>query len=146
MQPLVRGSYDHQSEGRMTISRNVRPSVGRSCDHEGRNGNGRIAVVRPWDEGRTTVIRPFQFQPSESQFLPAKKCQASKPKVKPKFAYTKEIMQEVVDAVLEGMTCFEAARTHTVPRSTLQNKVKGKSPLDSKMGPNSILPEAEETT
>ena len=36
-----------------------------------------------------------------------------------------------------------ASKTHGVPRSTLMNKVHGKTPLNRRMGPSTILTETE---
>ncbi|XP_063217115.1 uncharacterized protein LOC134527954 [Bacillus rossius redtenbacheri] len=61
------------------------------------------------------------------------------------FKYSEENLKAAIDAVQSGNSSIrKAAKDYGVPFSTLNNKVKGKVPLQRKMGPSSILSEAEE--
>ena len=44
----------------------------------------------------------------------------------------------------QGLSLREASRKFDIPYTTLQNKLSGKTPFATKMGPNTILTEAEE--
>lgn len=61
-----------------------------------------------------------------------------------KFNYTEEAMQKALKAVAEGMSVNKVAKTFVVPRTTLLYKHTGKTPIERKMGPQSILTKDEE--
>lgn len=66
---------------------------------------------------------------------------------KPKFLYSEEAMKNAMHAVdTKNMSCHKASVKFGVPRSTLENKVKGKTPRERKMGPSSVLTAEEEDT
>ncbi|KAJ4425401.1 hypothetical protein ANN_28016 [Periplaneta americana] len=58
--------------------------------------------------------------------------------------YPEGTMVKAIMAVREGEGITKATRLYGVPHSTLINKIKGKVPEEKKMGPSSILTEAEE--
>ena len=63
----------------------------------------------------------------------------------PRFNYTEDDMAKAIQLVNEGScSIYQAAKMCKVPRSTLDDKVKGKVPLKRKMGPPSILTAEEE--
>ena len=62
----------------------------------------------------------------------------------PKFSYNENQMNAAVDAVKRGVPMRKAAKDFKVPRATLFDKVKGRTPLRRKMGRNSYLTEKEE--
>lgn len=68
----------------------------------------------------------------------------SAPKKKPRFCYSEEDMRSAVEAVKNGESGFSASKRYQVPRSTLMNKVEGKSTLERKMGPAPCFGEAGE--
>lgn len=53
-------------------------------------------------------------------------------------------MKNALQAMTDGLTCREAARTFKVPRSTLFYKHSGKYPVERKMGPVTVLSPNEE--
>lgn len=61
-----------------------------------------------------------------------------------RFRYTEEDMENALRAIDTGCSVLKAAKTFNVPRTTLSDKIKGKSPLARKMGPESILSKEEE--
>lgn len=61
-----------------------------------------------------------------------------------RFNYNDEDMKKAIDAVKKGSPIATAAKTFEVPRMTLSDKCKGKTPIQRKMGPPSILSETEE--
>ncbi|PSN43167.1 hypothetical protein C0J52_09895 [Blattella germanica] len=63
------------------------------------------------------------------------------------FKYSEEHLKCAVEAVQIGgsSSMRKAAKNYGIPFSTLNNKVKGKVPVGHKMGPSSILSNAEET-
>lgn len=63
---------------------------------------------------------------------------------KPKFLYSEESMKQALAAVRSGVNVMEASRQFGVPRSTLIYKSSGKSPVERKMGPGTVLPEKYE--
>ncbi|KAJ3641308.1 hypothetical protein Zmor_027820 [Zophobas morio] len=62
----------------------------------------------------------------------------------PRRNYTKEQMSKVIDAVGRGMAIATAAKAFSVPRTTLLDKISGRSSLETKMGPKTVLPQHEE--
>ena len=61
--------------------------------------------------------------------------------------YSEVSMMNAIYAVnFQKMSFHKASITFGVPRSSLENKVKGKSPRERKMGPSSILTAIEEDT
>lgn len=62
----------------------------------------------------------------------------------PRFQYTEEAMMKAVNAVNNGVSVRRAAIMFGVPRVTLLDKVRGRSPAIRKMGPSTILTEGEE--
>lgn len=69
---------------------------------------------------------------------------APPPKKRPKFLYSEKTMQMAIDAVNKGESPFSVSKRFEVPRSTLENKVKGKTPLGRKMGPSPVFSEKGE--
>lgn len=61
-----------------------------------------------------------------------------------KLKYSVENMLKAIEAVNNGSSIKRAAKSFNVPRTTLSDKVRGKTPIDRKMGPQSILSPAEE--
>lgn len=60
------------------------------------------------------------------------------------FRYSQESMLSAIAACRGGMPSSTAARTFSVPRNTLKNKVKGKTKVERKMGPATVLSTKEE--
>lgn len=58
--------------------------------------------------------------------------------------YTKEQMANAINDVNKGVSVGVAASRYDVPRITLRNKVTGKSPVDCRFGPATILSQDEE--
>lgn len=69
---------------------------------------------------------------------------APPPKKRPKFLYSEKTMQMAINAVNKGESPFSVSKRFEVPRSTLENKVKGKTPLGRKMGPSPVFSEKSE--
>ena len=67
-----------------------------------------------------------------------------RPKIRPILQYDDKRMQEAIRAVEGGMPKKTAARTFGVPRSTLADKINGKSPHHRKMGRDPFLSAEEE--
>ncbi|XP_071642849.1 uncharacterized protein [Temnothorax longispinosus] len=65
-------------------------------------------------------------------------------KVYERFKYTEKDMEEALKAARNGMSISTAAATYNVPKSTLHGRYTCKVPNQRKMGPKSILTEAEE--
>ncbi|KAK9500067.1 hypothetical protein O3M35_001405 [Rhynocoris fuscipes] len=61
-----------------------------------------------------------------------------------KFAYPQAKMIAALQDVSNGMPVATAAKKHQVPRVTLLYKSKGKTPIERRMGPPSILTQDEE--
>lgn len=61
-----------------------------------------------------------------------------------RFKYSEEDMRGALLAVENGMSINSAAKCFKVPRMTLSDKVKEKTPIVRKMGPPSILSNQEE--
>lgn len=63
----------------------------------------------------------------------------------PRFNYDEKQMEKAIEAVNQG-TCsiYEASKQFKVPRSTLDDKIKGRVPKQRKMGPATILTTEEE--
>ena len=63
----------------------------------------------------------------------------------PKFNYNHEAMQNALDAVEKGgMSKRKASKCFGVPRTTLSDKLSGRTPRERKMGHSPILTEQEE--
>lgn len=62
-----------------------------------------------------------------------------------RFQYDEEQMKKALDDVKNGMSLNLAAKIHGVPRMTLSDKHKGKSPSVRKMGPSAVLTRDEES-
>ena len=61
--------------------------------------------------------------------------------------YSAESMDAALKEAREGrMTCFAASETFGVPRSTLRDKLSGRSPEGRQMGSNPVLTRAEEAS
>lgn len=58
--------------------------------------------------------------------------------------YSNEQLMRALQAVKEGSSQFSAAKKYGVPRSTLFNKVSGKSVIGKKSGPGTVLSAKEE--
>lgn len=58
--------------------------------------------------------------------------------------YSEEQMQRAIAEVQNGRSIASAAKMNKVPRSTLINKVKGISPQERRMGPDSVVTRDEE--
>lgn len=66
-------------------------------------------------------------------------------KTKHIFKYTEEQLQNAVEAVKSGgMSLRKAACQYNIPRGTLFDKVKGRTPLKRKFGRDPYLTESEE--
>ncbi|XP_045480979.1 uncharacterized protein LOC123685370 [Harmonia axyridis] len=61
-----------------------------------------------------------------------------------RFRYSENDMHEALLAVENGMSIYSAAKAFKVPRMTLSDKLRGKTPIIRKMGPPSILSSEEE--
>ncbi|XP_054263526.1 uncharacterized protein LOC128986934 [Macrosteles quadrilineatus] len=59
--------------------------------------------------------------------------------------YSEESMLKAIEEVKNGRSIKAAARDNNVPRSTLQNKLSGKSPKERRMGPEAVLNKTEES-
>lgn len=62
----------------------------------------------------------------------------------PKFQYTEAALLAAVEACNNGEAAATAAKTYGIPRTTLLDKLKGRTPLARKMGPRTILTSEEE--
>lgn len=62
----------------------------------------------------------------------------------PKLKYSEEQMSLALNAVKQGMPVATAAKTFKVPRTTLLDKKTGRTPINRKMGPPSVLSLLEE--
>ncbi|PIK37236.1 hypothetical protein BSL78_25928 [Apostichopus japonicus] len=59
--------------------------------------------------------------------------------------YTQEAVNRAVAQIQKGEISFKgASKLYSIPRSTLQDKVKGRSPVVAKSGPSATLTQAEE--
>lgn len=61
-----------------------------------------------------------------------------------RFRYSENDMHKALLAVENGMSIYSAAKAFKVPRMTLSDKLRGKTPIIRKMGPPSILSSEEE--
>lgn len=61
------------------------------------------------------------------------------PRKKPKFLYSEQAMKLAIEAVKRGESALSVSKQFNVPRSTLVNKIKGKSPVGRRMGPAPIF-------
>lgn len=59
--------------------------------------------------------------------------------------YAEDDLKKAVDAVKNGMACLAASKAFGVPRATLQDKLKGRTPIGKKSGPETVLTKEEET-
>lgn len=64
---------------------------------------------------------------------------------KPKFRYSEAGMKGALIAVKNGMCITEFSRTFAVLCSTLTYQLSGKSPVERRMGPQSVLSKEQET-
>ncbi|CAH2003841.1 unnamed protein product [Acanthoscelides obtectus] len=70
----------------------------------------------------------------------------TKKKPYPRFRYTEETLQEVLQMIRTNLiTISEASRRYSIPKSTLSNKLTGKVPQMRKMGPDTVLSSEEES-
>jgi len=68
------------------------------------------------------------------------------PKKKPKFRYDDNQMVDAIAAVTNGdMSKKAAAKQFGVPRSTLQDKIAGRTPINRKMGKDPFLSAVQES-
>lgn len=58
--------------------------------------------------------------------------------------YSNDQLLKAIEAVKNGLTQFAAAKMYGVPRSTLHNKISGKSLVGKKSGPGTVLSTKEE--
>ncbi|XP_030758772.1 uncharacterized protein LOC115884355 [Sitophilus oryzae] len=63
---------------------------------------------------------------------------------KKRILYSVEDLNKAVNAIRSGMPFKAASKLFKVPRSTLQDKVKGRTALEKKCGPETILTKEEE--
>ncbi|KAJ8889805.1 hypothetical protein PR048_009309 [Dryococelus australis] len=71
--------------------------------------------------------------------------QATRKPKKEFIKYSEEHLKSAIDAVQSGNSSMrKAAHNNGLPFSTLNNKIRGKIPLQCKISPSSILSEAEE--
>lgn len=59
--------------------------------------------------------------------------------------FSEEAMKLAIENVQRGMPMAAASKNHKVPRTTLMDKVKGKTTKERKMGRNSYLSKEEES-
>lgn len=67
-------------------------------------------------------------------------------KKQPKKKYTQQQLFSAIQAVKNGSSQFAAAKRFSIPRSTLFNKITGKTLLGKKPGPSTVLLPEEEVT
>ena len=60
-------------------------------------------------------------------------------------SYNSNTVTEAIAAIKNGMTMYKASKVFKIPRSTLQDKVKGKYKEGAKRGPPTVLSKTEET-
>ena len=66
-------------------------------------------------------------------------------KKRPKFQYSEEAMRNAITAVEEGRMSKRAASiTYNVPRTTLLDKLTGRTPKERRMGPLPFLTQQED--
>lgn len=58
--------------------------------------------------------------------------------------YTVESMAKAMEAVAQGATTSSAAKNFGVPRTTLLDKINGRSSIDCMKGPSTVITEKEE--
>ena len=59
--------------------------------------------------------------------------------------YSIQSMDSALKEIREGhLTCNAASKIYSVPRTTLRDKLTGKSPEERRMGPSPVLTKAEE--
>ena len=63
----------------------------------------------------------------------------------PKLNYTEDQMSSAIRAIKNGMGVRQACQKFSVPKSTVLDKVKGRTPMKRKMGRDPYLKEEEET-
>lgn len=61
-----------------------------------------------------------------------------------KLIYSEEQMLAALEDVRKGMAVSTASKIYNVPRSTLSDKYHGRSPVERKMGPESVLSNEDE--
>ena len=59
--------------------------------------------------------------------------------------YSEEDLEKAISAVKRGQSYKSAAKQYGVQRTTLMNKCKGRSAVNCRMGPSTILSSEEET-
>lgn len=64
----------------------------------------------------------------------------------PKFNYSEKDLFAALTAVKNGDSVYQASKVYSVPFTTLYYKSKGARPVSRKMGPATILSNAEENT
>ena len=62
----------------------------------------------------------------------------------PKLNYTEDQISLVIRAIKNGMGMRQACQKFSVPKSTVLDKVKGRTPMKRKMGRDPYLKEEEE--
>ena len=67
-----------------------------------------------------------------------------KRKRKFKGLYSKDALEKALSAVDKGTKVNDAAKQFNIPKSTLHDKVKGKTPRDCRMGRKTYLTNDEE--
>lgn len=63
----------------------------------------------------------------------------------PKLNYSPDQLRKALDAIDKGMNVLKASKMYKIPKSTLHDKIKGKSPRECKMGRQTYLKSIEES-
>lgn len=97
-------------------------------------------VILPYSQHYLLQIKMAKSRAKTSK----KKSKKSLRQVKRLFNYEESAMVQALDAVKNGMSVNAAAKRFGVPRRTLGDNHKGKTPIERKLGPDSILSKEEE--